>query len=79
MLPRALQWKTLKSPHDFSHLGRDAWISLGEKVVFGIGLSQTILEVTTVCNICYYNKSRLWHRPFSDYPRGYNRLQYMLL
>lgn len=55
MLPRALQWKILKALHDSSHLGRGALTSLAEKAFSGIGLSQTILEITKACNICYRN------------------------
>lgn len=46
MPPKALQWKILRLLHDSFHLGRDVLTRLVEKVFSGLGLSQTILEIT---------------------------------
>nr|XP_031533027.1 uncharacterized protein LOC116280277 [Vicugna pacos] len=77
MLPRALQWRILKSLHDSSYLEKDALTSLVEKVFSGMGLPQTISEITKACNICYYNNpgGKLQPLPFSSLSKGEKLIQ----
>lgn len=63
MLPQALQGKILKITPDSSHLGWDALTSLVGKVFSGLGLPQTILEMTNAYNICYHNNPGVKLRP----------------